>query len=438
MSSEVNPFIHGRAVSPADLFGRDKEVRRLCSRLAAGQSTAVIGMPHIGKTSLIRCLEDAEYRRACVGELLSQDVFSYLDAQTLHGMQHQGEFWARALTPVEAMLGDGKEEVLGPVAGLYRVAESNQFGTAVLQQLFAGLAKAGRRLILLLDEFDDFLTHPVLNSAEFYGGLRSLASLSPGLMVVFATRKELDQLNELTQTINPHGSPYFNVFTEIRLGALPRNALPKLLEKAGGRFGKQDQQFVSAVSGLHPYLAQSAAAMLWEAHEDGLVGAERYTRAGRAVYQQSRKHFADCWKSWSNEMKKAVTVITLCQIPKLIPPHTFHFPELAETLYDYTPELEKLEAGGFLEIGQEGDWLVKQGAFTWWMADELRRSVRDEKEFSAWLQAQELDGFFTKKEREKIGGAVRTGLSKLGKGAVTLIESFAKGLGESTVKQLGG
>lgn len=437
MISEVNPFIHGRAVSAHDLIGRDKEVRRLCGRLAAGQSTAVIGMPHIGKTSLIRCLEDVAYRTACAGELLSDDVFSYLDAQTLRGVQHQGEFWARALTPVEERLHDGKGG-LAAAAGLYELAQSNQFGTAVLQQLFSGLSKAGRRLILLLDEFDDFLTHPVLNSAEFYGGLRSLASLSPGLMVVVATRKELDQLNELTQTINPHGSPYFNVFTEIRLGALPKNALPKLLDKAGGRFGKQEQQFVSAVSGLHPYLAQSAAAMLWEAHEDGLVGAERYARAGRAVYQQSRKHFADCWKSWSNEMKKAITLITLCQIPKLIPPHKFHFPELAESLYDYTPELEKLEACGFLEVEQDGEWVIKQGAFVWWMADELRRGVRDEKEFGTWLQAQELDGFFTKKEREKIGGAVRTGLSKLGKGAVTMIEAFAKGFGETTVKQLGG
>jgi AAA ATPase-like protein len=437
MSSEVNPFIHGRAVAPGDLVGRDKEVRRLCGRLAAGQSTAIIGMPHVGKTSLIRCLEDAEYRTACVGDLLSQDVFSYLDAQTLHGAQHQGEFWARALAPVRERLGDEKD-TLAPVAGLYHLAETNQFGTAVLQQFFAGLSKAGSRLILLLDEFDDFLTHPVLNSAEFYGGLRSLASLSPGLMVVFATRKELDQLNALTQAINPHGSPYFNVFTEIRLGALPKNALPKLLEKAGGRFGKQDQQFVSAVSGLHPYLAQSAAAMLWDAHEDGLVGAERYARAGRALYQQSSKHFADCWKFWSTEMKKAITLITLCQIPKLIPPHKFHFPELAESLYDYTPELEKLEAGGFLEVEQDGEWVIKQGAFTWWMADELRRGVRDEKEFGAWLQAQELDGFFTKKEREKLGGAVRTGLSKLGKGAVTMIEAFAKGFGETAAKQLGG
>lgn len=437
MSSEVNPFIHGRAVAPGDLIGRDKEVRRLCGRLAAGQSAAVIGMPHVGKTSLIRCLEDAEYRTACVGELLSQDVFSYLDAQTLHAVQYQGEFWARSLAPVKERLGN-KKDALAAVAGLHRLAEANQFGTAVLQQFFAGLSKAGSRLILLLDEFDDFLTHPVLNSAEFYGGLRSLASLSPGLMVVFATRKELDQLNELTQAINPHGSPYFNVFTEVRLGALPRSALPKLLEKAGGRFGKQDQQFVSAVSGLHPYLAQAAAAMLWDAHEDGLVGAERYARAGRALYQQSRKHFADCWKSWPNEMKKAVTLITLCQIPKLVPPHKFYFPELAESLSDYTPELEKLEASGFLEVEQDGEWVIKQGAFTWWMADELRRGVRDEKEFGAWLQAQELDGFFTKKEREKLGGAVRTGLSKLGKGAVTIIEAFAKGFGEASAKQLGG
>lgn len=436
MNNTVNPFIHGRAVMPEDLIGRDREVRRLCSRLAAGQSTAIIGMPHIGKTSLMKSLEDVDFRRASVGEQLSLDVFSYLDVQTLRGVQNQREFWFRAFTPLRNKLRRDVEDHTESIAGIYEIAESNDFGTLVLQQLFASLFKHEYRLILLLDEFDDFLTNPVLNSAEFYGSLRSLASISPGLVLVLATRKELDQLNELTQVINPHGSPYFNVFTEIRLGALPKNALQKLLDKAGGRFGRQDQQFISDVSGLHPYLVQTAAAMLWEAHEEGYIGVERYTLASRSLYQQSRKHFSDCWKSWTNETKKAVTVIALTQLPKMIAPHNFLLSELADSLVDYAPELEKLETSGVLEIDIEGKWVIRQKAFIWWLADELRRIVRDESEFKSWLLAQQLDGFLTKKEWESIGGAIQVTLSKLGKGAITLIEAFAKGFGEASGKQL--
>jgi hypothetical protein len=438
MSNSVNPFIHGRAVFPQDLIGRDREIRRLCGRLAASQSTAIIGMPHIGKTSLLKAIEDAEFRRGCVGEQLSRDFFNYMDVQTLRSVQTQREFWLRALVPLKAGM-DAETKTTPPATvGLYEVAEKNDFGTSVLQQLFSGLSKAEARLILLLDEFDDFLTHPVLNSAEFYGGLRSLASLSPGFVLVLATRKELEQLNEVTQAINPHGSPYFNVFTELRLGALPKNALQRLFDKANGRFGRQDYQFISDVSGLHPYLAQIAAAMLWEAYEDGHAGAERYLVASRAIYQQSRKHFADCWKSWTNETRKAATIVGLNQIPQIISPHTFLLSAVSDSLADYAPELARLEANGMMESDQAGGWTIKQWAFIWWLADELRRNVRDETEFNTWLRSQELDGLFTKKEWQSIGGAIRNTLSKLSKGTLTLIEGFAKGFGEAAGKHLGG
>src|ERR1041385_2404046 len=184
MVEVINPFIHGRAVSPNELVVREREVHRLCGRLAAGQSTAIVGMPHVGKTSLIKSIEDAEYRKACVGDLLQVDIFSYLDAQTLRGVKNQTEFWGLALMPLKIKLSTERAESLKNLLEVYELTESNNFGTAVLQQFFTGISKAGTRLILLLDEFDDFLCNPVLNSAEFYGGLRSLASLSPGLVVV--------------------------------------------------------------------------------------------------------------------------------------------------------------------------------------------------------------------------------------------------------------
>jgi hypothetical protein len=176
--------------------------------------------------------------------------------------------------------------------------------------------------------------------------------------------------------------------------------------------------------------------MLWESHEEGLTGEERYKQASRALYQQSRKHFGDCWRSWTTETKKAITVIALNQIPQMIEPHTFIFPELTENLSDFMPELERLEASGFIEENKGGEWIIKQGAFIWWLTDELRRNVRDETEFRAWLQAQELDGILTKKERERIGGAIRSSLSKLGKGGLTLVEAFVKSFGETAAKQL--
>jgi len=51
-----NPFSYGKALSPTHFIGRSKEIRRIVNRLLNGESTALIGDLHIGKTSLLTYL----------------------------------------------------------------------------------------------------------------------------------------------------------------------------------------------------------------------------------------------------------------------------------------------------------------------------------------------------------------------------------------------
>jgi len=438
MNFSIPPFIYGRAVTPAEFHGRELDLRRIYSRLSTGQSTAIIGQPHIGKTSLLKYILDEPARTAKFGVQFKQDLFTYLDAQTLRDVKTQAGFWESALTPLEDALKVGQATRLKSLAAVYELVQKNKFGTFVLEQLFSGLHAVGSRLVLLLDEFDDFLSHPVLHSAEFYGGLRSLASRSAGLVLVIAARKDLEQLNQLTQAINPHGSPYFNVFTEIRLGAFSKKELTELLDRAGERFNKKDRKYVMEVAGGHPYLAQATAATLWEAYEEGHEGTARYESAARALYQQTKLHFADTWRSWTNETRKAITAVAVAQIPMLLGEREFLVSELIEDLSDYSPELEVLETSGIVIEDKSEEYVITQGAFLWWLTDELRRNVRDDTEFKTWLQAQELDGLLTHKEQQKLGSAAKKILSAVGKGATTLIEAFAKGIGEGFGKKAGG
>ena len=170
--------------------------------------------------------------------------------------------------------------------------------------------------------------------------------------------------------------------------------------------------------------------MLWDAHEDGLEGEERYKVAGRYLYQQAKQHFSDTWNFWTNETRKAITAVALAQIPKLVGHRRFLVKELIDDLDDYGPELEALEIIGTITEGEEGEYVITQSSFLWWLADELLRNVRDEDEFKGWLRAQELDNLLTANEREKLGNAVRKVLEVAGRGATTLIDSFAKGFGE--------
>ena len=63
MPNRINPFIYSRSVQPDEFVGREPELRRLFSRLATGQSTAIIGLPHVGKSSLLNYVMDPARRK---------------------------------------------------------------------------------------------------------------------------------------------------------------------------------------------------------------------------------------------------------------------------------------------------------------------------------------------------------------------------------------
>jgi hypothetical protein len=288
----------------------------------------------------------------------------------------------------------------------------------------------------MMDEFDALLSHPSLNNSDFYGGLRSLASrCSEGFALILAARRSLEQLNQLTQEFNPHGSPYFNVFVEFQLGALKPEALDALLDQAGKAFGKKDRLYIERVSGRHPYLAQAAAAILWEVNQEGLKGQERYRVAGQNFYRQVRQHFSDTWNFWSNTTRKAVTAVALAEIPRLLGNHIFKVKELAEDLDDYGVELDMLRVSGTLAQNDEGEWTVTQDVLLWWLADELRRNVRDETPFGDWIRAQQMDNLLTERDRQRLTQAAHSVTALVGKGATTLIETLAKGFGEAVLKK---
>jgi len=438
MNFAINPFIHSRAVYPKEFQGREIELRRLFSRLSTGQSTAIIGQPHVGKTSLLHYVLDAETHKSVFGSQFDRNLFNLLDAHTLHGVNTQAGFWERALAPLANCLQTSQPEYLKSLNEIYGIARENKFGTFVLERLFTKLNAVGSRLMLMLDEFDDFLSNPVLNSAEFYGGLRSLASRSAGLVLVIAARKDLEQLNQLTQKINPHGSPYFNVFTEIKLGALSKKALTELLDRAGDRFNRRDRKYVTEVSGGHPYLAQAAAATLWDAIAEGHIGAARYQVGSREFFRQTKPHFADTWQSWTNATKKAVTAVSLTQIQRLLTGEKLGASELIDDLDDYSPELEALAANGVLVEDKKNEWVIIQNAFLWWLTDELRRNLRDDTDFKTWLQAQEMDNLLTRQEQQRMGGTAKKMLKAMGKGAWTLITAFTQGIAEGVGEGLAG
>lgn len=425
------PFYYGNPVARKHFFNRRKVLRKVVNRLInQGQSTAIIGEPKLGKTSLLIYLSEPDNYEPLYGNHNQKIFFSLIDIQMLGGEFTQAHFWEQALVPIAEQI--NQNNLSESVAKYYNICKGNNFGTFTLEKLFQQINKNKLRLVLLIDEFDLILHHPVLNSAEFFGSLRALASRSRGaLAVVISSRQSLTALNKETQKFNPTGSPYFNIFAEANLEAFPKKDIKELLNLAGDRFHEKDKQFIISVAGGHPYLLQATASAMWEEKETSDIDVYRYYFAvGQRLYQETKFHYTDTWNFWSPATRKAVTAIALTQMPHLLKHRDFLTSAFIKDLPNFTPEINDLKMTGVIADDDKipGGYRLTQGAMLWWLADELVRTTRKDLPFEQWLQNQEMVGLLTKQEIDNLAKAAKFIGGLLNKGAVTLIEAYAKSL----------
>lgn len=432
----ANPFIYGNPVPPEHFVGRRHDLRRIVSRIRnLGQSSAVIGEPRCGKTSLLHYLAAPDKKEALFGEDADTLLFSYLDAQPWGVQFDQTQFWEFALRPLSEPLATIGADA--PLNVAYRTCQENGFGTFVLERLLAQMKLQGLRLVLILDEFDLVLHHPILNSAEFFGSLRSLASRSQGaLALIIACRSSLTHLNKATQQLNPTGSPYFNFLDEITLGPLTKKGVETLLHRAEERFTVMDRDYVAHVSGGHPYLVQVAASALWEAYEEQSNPRQRRQQAGEDLHHRIAATLSDSWRLWSPEKRRAFTAIALAHIGYLGEQRKlwrFSVSQLLKDLRYAKPELHLLKKQGFIKEDNKikGGWRVRPAVFLWWMTDEIVRAVHQDVTLEEWLQ-QEWEGVWTqgsKKQFKKIMGTLGKGLDVTTK----LIAAVAEGVTKASL-----
>ena len=428
----MNPFYHGNPVSSAHFLGRKKELRRASQRICSSQSIAIVGEPRTGKTSVLIYLAAAEnITHLYDDETGGQRFFSFLDALSFDDRINQTQFWILAIAPIfSAVIQISPESQL---AGLYSSCLDNGFNNHSLGLLLDQLAAQNYHLVLLIDEFDMLLNLPQLCRSEFLGSLRSLASIKPTLSLVIASRQSISTLNNRTQQLNNTGSPYFNFFEECALTPFSDEEVVLLLNRANGRFNQKDIDFIIHAASSHPYLLQAIAAELWAIYEDGdehNADARRH-RAGEALYDVAARTLGNTWAAWSPQMRMAITVVALAQTPQLLEKRLFNNKVLLRDLRDLGPELRALEKQGYVkkyQTSQDNDnWRILPAAFQWWLADELVRTVRSEKGFTQWIQAQEWGGLLTKTGERQLIHAGKSLADSLKGSIPDLIKFFISG-----------
>lgn len=388
-----NPFVTGSSVNEQEFLGRTKEIRGIVSRLSnRGQSIAIVGEPRIGKTSLMSYLSSPQKRDGLYDDLGKRLIFNYIDATTFGSAFTQTQFWWLALKPLAEKLPDINNPALTTA---YQTCEREGFGVYVLEKLLAQLQLTGWRIVLMLDEFDNLLTHPVLNKAEFYGGLRSLDTRCESMALIIACRQSLEALNAATQEYSRMGSPYFNHMTPFSLGAFPDKEIHALLSRGNKHFTKADKEYLAHIGGGHPFLLQAAAYALWDTYENGETRKNRWEITGRELLEMASPTLADTWRLWSPETRQVVTILALETLPQMINGKEFDVDALIESLDTYIPEILELKKRGFLVEDENctSGYRIQSQVMLWWLATELVRITRskDGDYLSQWQKDQQLD-----------------------------------------------
>lgn len=409
------PFIHGRPLSPNELIGRQSHIKKILSRLLKRQSTAVVGAPHMGKTSLCNFISDEGQRRTLLGEEANRFIFAYIDAQILMGSGvTQADFWRYVLQPLERYI---SQTPMPQITELYELAQQNGFGNFVLSSLFTELGQAELCYVIVLDEFDVLLHHPVLNSAEFFGGLRSLSSTTKGLVLITSSRRHVADMNRLTQVMNPHGSPFFNTFTEVKLGILAQRDIQILFSQASDILTDVDRQFIQSLVGGHPFLLQMAAEAICEAYEE--TSTADYQSAARSTYQNAMTHFEDTWRNWSSGLRHAFIFVSLLETVNLMQASLPNYEAILQSLSHLNPQISELAEEGILEREADNQIRVLQKIFSWWLVEQL---IRHEHSLGKWIQQQELDGVIHNQEIEQLEQAVNSAARLMPQAATNLID----------------
>jgi hypothetical protein len=254
-----NPFIVGGPVPPERFIGREGEVKNILDRLAnpAHGSAAVSGEARIGKTSLLHYISSPEVAKEW-GLSPEKCTFVFIDSHTIVPFA-PGSFWRYVLKS----LAECKAHDTGYIGGLL---QGDDVGSFELGKLFDRIARGGKLVVLLLDEFEHILEHVNPDDPQFLYLLRALINRpAHGLALVLAS---CEPLYVLCQNVRFVGSPLITSFTSLSLESLSWEETNKLIEEytqdIGITFSDKDKEFAYDISKGHPYWLQKTCFKLFQ------------------------------------------------------------------------------------------------------------------------------------------------------------------------------
>jgi len=291
LGTVANPYVVGKplAADSAMFFGRDAEVGYVERALAGGETGAVVvlvGQRRTGKTSLLKRLAARlpyGYRPVFVDVqgILVSETEAFFEELARLALLGEGS---------GAMLGDGEAVAAGRGADMVREAA----------------ALSDRRLVFLLDEFDDLNAKVESGrlSEEVFDQLRNLVQHSENVSLVLSGTHRLEEL------AGDRWSFLLNLAVYRRVGCFEREEGEEVLRAPLARLGIacEDAAIGRAMrlTGGHPYFLQLVGYRLVEecvASGEAAVRADTVERAADQVVEQGEIHLRYLWEGVGEECR---------------------------------------------------------------------------------------------------------------------------------------
>jgi len=289
-----NPYLNRVMIkNPGDFFGRQQEVKRIFARLNATPpgSISIVGERKIGKSSLLNFVYMQAQRQKHLEEP-EKMVMVFLDFQEQKAMAL--ESFVRLLLNMVSLELRGRVDLSGCTPSLDGVKE-------MVQRLDA----AGLRLALLLDEFDVVTTNTNF-SLEFFSFLRFLAN---HYNVAYLTSSGRD-LQMLCHTREISDSPFFNIFSTMRLSVFQREEALELIRVPSEHMGRPLAPYAEQIltlAGRFPFFLQMACSHVVEYLEEHPDGAQPdFAEIRRRFASEAWLHFRYVWDGFDPHQRSAL------------------------------------------------------------------------------------------------------------------------------------
>jgi len=401
-------FIYGRPVRANEFLDRETELLTIFNRLRNGESTAVVGEPHIGKSSMLLKLVDTVTQREYLGFDSQHNLVSVLDLHPVGNDYTPLAFWQEALEPLYEVDDSQLRQHLEGIAQSSDVRRP-------LERIFNYLGTKGIRLILMLDEFERLLSHPNFQDSSFFALLRSLTTRTGGLALVTATRLSVAQMNERGRGLLDTGSPFFNNVIDVRMRPFDERTVGIFFDRADGSLEQEDRRFLRRIAGRHPFLLQASTAALHET-----TGSDRHARATEQFYDWISFHFDDLWRTLDDRTRTTAVILSLVELGGRALGNDFAFGEI-EKVDAFGPELRKLAERGLAEQAGEGwqfdwqhlllwrgeRWTIGAQSFAWWVRDVVIAGERNVPTYDEWLTNKQYKLMLTQEQWDLLITAVR-------------------------------